>query len=84
MTVFTILKKKKLNEKKKRKLRTLQGMIFDDFLDLWLPFGSLWLPFGSLWLPFGSLWLPFGSPWLPFGSLWVVITRGVFRKTPAA
>jgi hypothetical protein len=47
MTVFKILKKK-LNEKKKRKLRTLQGMIFNSFLDLWLPFGSLWLSFGSL------------------------------------
>ena len=36
----------------KRKLRTLQGMIFDDFLDLWLPFGSLLAPFGSLLAPF--------------------------------
>jgi hypothetical protein len=56
--------------KKKRKLRTLQGMIFDDFLDLWLPFGSLWLPFGSLWLPFdsfGSLLAPLGFLLAPFG-----------------
>ena len=37
-----------------RKLRTLRGMIFDDFLNLWLPFGTLWLPCGSLWLPFVS------------------------------
>jgi hypothetical protein len=55
-------------------------MIFDDFLDLWLPFDSLWHPFGSLWLPFGSLWLPFGFPWLPFGSLWVVITHSKKKR----
>ena len=52
VTVFTI---KKNLMKIKRKLRTLQGMILDDFLDLWLPFGTLWFPCGSLWLPFGSL-----------------------------
>ena len=58
------------NEKnlmKKKVLRTLQGMIFYDFLDLWLPFGS----FGSLLAPFGSLlllWLPFGSP-IVWGSI---------------
>ena len=53
MTVFTILMKN--NNQIKRKLRTLQGMIFDDFLDLWLPFGTLWFPCGSLLAPF---WLP--------------------------
>ena len=72
MTVFTILFfKKKLNENKKRKLRTLQGMIFDDFLDLWLPFGSLWsllAPFGSLLDPFGPFWFPLVPFWLPLGG----------------
>ena len=50
-------------------------MIFDDFLDLWLPFGFPWLPFGSLWLPFGlfgSLLVPLGSLldpfWIPLGG----------------
>ena len=72
MTVFSI-SKNKFNEKKKGKLRTLQDMIFDDFLNLWLPFGFLWLPLG----PSGSLLAPLAPFWFPFGgSLWVVITRG--------
>ena len=57
--------------KKRRKLRTLQGMIFDDFLDLWLPFGSLWLPFVTLapfWFPLASFRLPLAPFWLPLGG----------------
>ena len=53
----------------------LQGMIFDDFLDLWLPFGSLWFPFGSLlipfWLPLAPFWLPLAPFWLPLAPFWL-------------
>ena len=58
MTVFTILNEKQLM-KQKRKLRTLQSMIFDDFLDLWFPFGTLWLPSGSFLAPLSLNFLKF-------------------------
>ena len=48
---FYNFNEKQFIKKKRRKLRTVQSMIFDDFLDLWFPFGTLWLPSGSFLAP---------------------------------